>query len=173
MISKGYIKEIAKFVSIQALFRFSYETTRANRHLATPEEQAILGNIEERLSYIRDALDEYIKVKTQKLSDADFKVLKSKSISINHIIANHLGYMGIETNLYGVINRKRDVKAWDLDIIALYLLDKIIDDDFPKTSEYILSVARYINSCYNGDMKKKFRDKLEHIGRANTIEMYW
>ena len=171
MISRGAVKYVAKLFAIRGLFEYSYKATLKNA-----EDENIANEMElinERVAPIRDELKDYIIRVTKGFSDKDIDLILKKSSHIDHVLNNTLGYMGAGLNISKMINKNRNVKGWDLDIIALYLLERVVKDDFKIPSSEILETARFINSRYDLDNNDKFQDRLAHIGRVNWIELNW
>ena len=169
MVSRGKIKKIGKLIAIKSLMKYSQEEIIKK---VTQDTIDNIRAIDNELEPIRNELDRYIKENTKGFNDSDFKALHSKARHYSTVLNNHLGYLGAGLSIVDIINKNRDIRAWDLDIIALYLLDKIIGDNFGISSSELLRVARYISSLYDLDNNSKFKDRIAHIGRANTILMY-
>ena len=169
MVSRGKLTYIAKLIAIKGLFRYSKEMS--NRESMTHKEKALMNEIDNELEPIILSLDNYVKAQTENLKPNDIKVLEGKTHRVNTVLNNTLGYMGAGAGdaIVELANKKRNVKAWDMDIISLYLLSGVMNGDIGVSDSELLRIARFINNKYDLDNSLKFRDRLAHIGRVNTI----
>ena len=172
-ISKGYIRTVAKLLAVKGLMDFSHNRTQERLDKLSEGDREATRDIENELSPIRDYLKEYTHKMVKNFSQSHFKALKSYGNRLDRILNDRLGYMGAGLNIVKIINHKRNIKGYDLDIIALYLLERIAPNDFKYSSEKILQIARYINGKYDIDNSAKIKDRIAHIGKVNSLIVFF
>ncbi len=170
MISRGYLRGVAKLNTVSNVLRYNYEVMSAKTdkgNALSADEKHAFNELITRVTPIREALDAYIKREKAKLSKRDLLTMYSKADTYNRVVSKHLGYLGQNLEIMHIINNKRKVKAYDLDIIALYMLDKL---DF-KSNIDLIEVARFISDSFNLNFREKMCDRFEHIAKVNSILM--
>lgn len=167
-ISRGKLAYYAKIVAIWELFKYNQSRLKEVLEHYEKDDNSYkeLDSLINLMIPIIQQIKEFLRVSTKGMSDDDFKTLHSKAQRYNSILSNNLGYIGSGLNIKMLLNNNRNVRHFDLDIIGLKLLNRIKQDDLSFKEDLELLVIKVAKAT-----KYSMRDRLEHIGRVNHLEM--